>query len=75
MIAVSGLASYGVFLLSLAAIYGLLTLALNIQWGMTGLFNIGIAGFYAIGAYTAAIATTPPSTEHLGGLACRSSSV
>ena len=46
---------------------GCSTLALNIQWGMTGLFNIGIAGFYAIGAYTAAIATTPPSTEHLAG--------
>jgi branched-chain amino acid transport system permease protein len=67
MIDLSGFATYGVFLLSLAAIYGLLTLALNIQWGMTGLFNIGIAGFYAIGAYTTAIVTTPPSTEHLGG--------
>jgi len=64
----AGLASYGVFLLTLAGIYAVLTLALNVQWGMTGLFNIGIAGFYAIGAYTAAIATTPSSTEHLGGL-------
>jgi len=63
----SGLASYGVFLLTLAAIYGVLSLALNVQWGMTGLFNIGIAGFYAIGAYTSAIVTTPPSSEHLGG--------
>ncbi len=64
----SGLASYGVFLLTLAAIYGVVSLALNVQWGMTGLFNIGIAGFYAIGAYCAAIVTTPPSPSHLGGL-------
>jgi len=63
----SGLASYGVFLLTMAAIYAVVSLALNVQWGMTGLFNIGIAGFYAVGAYTSAIVTSPPSTEHLGG--------
>lgn len=67
MIDLSGLASYGVFLLSFAAIYALLSLALNVQWGMTGLVNYGIGGFYAIGAYTSAIVTTPPSAEHLGG--------
>ncbi|HLN23532.1 MAG TPA: branched-chain amino acid ABC transporter permease [Patescibacteria group bacterium] len=67
MIEASGLADYGVFLLTLAAIYAVFTLALNVQWGMTGLFNIGIAGFYAIGAYTTAIVTTPPDAGHLGG--------
>jgi branched-chain amino acid transport system permease protein len=67
MIEASGLADYGVFLLTLAAIYAVFTLALNVQWGMTGLFNIGIAGFYAIGAYTTAIITTPPDASHLGG--------
>lgn len=67
-IELSGYASYGVFLLTLAGIYAVVTLGLNIQWGMTGLFNIGIAGFYAVGAYTAAIVTSPSSPEHLGGL-------
>jgi branched-chain amino acid transport system permease protein len=42
-------------------------LGLNMQWGMTGLFNIGIAAFFAIGAYTTGILTTPPSPNHLGG--------
>ena len=28
------------------------------HWGYTGLFNIGIAGFFAIGAYTTALLTT-----------------
>ncbi|MBV0922927.1 branched-chain amino acid ABC transporter permease [Halomicroarcula limicola] len=39
--------------------YALLTLALNLQWGYTGLFNIGVAGFMAVGAYTTAILTAP----------------
>ena len=36
-------------------------LGLNVQWGQTGLFNVGVAGFVAIGAYASAILTTPPS--------------
>ncbi|WP_255191215.1 branched-chain amino acid ABC transporter permease [Natronobeatus ordinarius] len=40
-----------------AAAYALLVLALNLHWGYTGLFNIGVAGFMAVGAYTMAIAT------------------
>ena len=51
----------------MAGIYAVLSLGLNIQWGYTGLFNIGIAGFFAVGAYTSAILTTPPSPFHLGG--------
>lgn len=55
------------------AILAILSLALNLHWGHTGLFNAGIAGFYAIGAYTAAILLTPdsPATQiypgHIGG--------
>jgi branched-chain amino acid transport system permease protein len=37
-------------------------MGLNIQWGYTGLFNIGIAGFFCIGAYTSAMITTPAPT-------------
>jgi len=48
-------------------IYAIMTLGLNVQWGFTGLFNAGIAGFYAIGAYVSAILTTAPSARHLGG--------
>jgi branched-chain amino acid transport system permease protein len=36
-------------------IYALLGLSLNIMLGEVGLFNLGQAGFYAIGAYTTAI--------------------
>ncbi len=58
---------YGVSLLSFGGIYAILALGLNIQWGFSGLFNIGIAGFFAIGAYTSAILTTAPSERHIGG--------
>jgi branched-chain amino acid transport system permease protein len=43
----------------LVAAYAILVLALNLQWGYTGLFNIGVAGFMAVGAYTTAILTAP----------------
>lgn len=58
---------YGVFFLTLVGIYALLTLGLNVQWGFTGLFNIGIAAFFSVGAYTSVILTTPASPRHLGG--------
>src|SRR5215468_15914 len=63
----SGLLNVLVFTGIFASIYALLSLGLNLQWGYTGLFNVGIAGFYAIGAYTSALLTTPLSQSHLGG--------
>ncbi len=55
-----GILNYLVFFSITAGIYAVLTLGLNIQWGYTGLFNIGIAGFYAVGAYTSALISGPP---------------
>ena len=55
----SGLSSYLVSLAIMGGIYAVFALGLNVQWGYTGLFNIGIAGFFAIGAYTSALITTP----------------
>jgi len=55
-----GIINYIVFFAITAGTYGILSLGLNIQWGYTGLFNIGIAGFYAVGAYTAALVSGPP---------------
>lgn len=63
----SGLLAVLVFTGIFASIYALLSLGLNLQWGYTGLFNVGVAAFYAVGAYTSALLTTPPSPDHLGG--------
>ena len=38
-------------------IYGLLALSLNLIWGSAGLVNLGLAGFFAVGAYASALAT------------------
>ena len=62
-----GLFLYFISLLTMAGIYAVMSIGLNIQWGFTGLFNLGIAGFFAIGAYTSAILTSPSSQQHLGG--------
>lgn len=62
-----GIGTYLVSFLSFAGVYALLTLGLNLQWGYAGLFNLGVAGFFALGAYTAAILTNPPSPYQLGG--------
>ncbi|WP_284013866.1 branched-chain amino acid ABC transporter permease [Halobaculum litoreum] len=41
------------------AVYAMMVLALNLHWGYAGIFNIGIAGFMAVGVYVMAILSTP----------------
>ena len=67
MIELTGYSGILVYFVTFAGIFGLLTLGLNLQWGSTGLFNIGIAGFFAVGAYASAILTTDSSETYLGG--------
>ena len=59
---IGGVIAYLVALAITAGIYAVFCLGLNIQWGYTGLFNIGIAGFFCIGAYTSAMITLPAPT-------------
>ena len=67
------LVGYGAFFLTTALIFSLITLGLNLQWGLTGLFNVGLAGFVAIGAYTSALLTTPDDGRPLRRFrSCRS---
>src|SRR4051794_14151579 len=40
-----------------AGIYALLALGVNLTWGMAGMINLGLAGFFAVGAYTTAMLT------------------
>ena len=59
--------TYATFFLVFVAIFATIALGLNLQWGFTGLFNVGVAGFVAIGAYTSAILTAPDYPNQLGG--------
>ncbi len=49
--------NYVIFILTLAGIYAILAQSLSLSWGMGGIVNLGLAGFFAIGAYTSAMAT------------------
>ena len=62
------LVSFLTFFLIFASLYSVTCLGLNMQWGFTGLFNVGVVGFFAVGAYASAILTGPnyPDT-FLGG--------
>jgi branched-chain amino acid transport system permease protein len=61
------LVSYGAFFLTMALTFAIICLGLNVQWGQTGLFNVGVAGFVAVGAYVSALLTTPDAPGRLGG--------
>ncbi|MFB6102571.1 MAG: branched-chain amino acid ABC transporter permease [Haloplanus sp.] len=40
-------------------VFATLSLALNLHWGYTGLFNIGVVGFMAVGIYVMAFVSKP----------------
>ena len=41
-----------------AGIYALMALGVNVMWGFAGMVNLGLVGFFAVGAYASALATT-----------------
>ncbi|MGQ7848161.1 branched-chain amino acid ABC transporter permease [Granulosicoccus sp. 3-233] len=49
------MSAYLVSMATYAGFFMILALALNLQWGLTGMVNFGIAGFYALGAYTSGL--------------------
>jgi branched-chain amino acid transport system permease protein len=59
--------NYLTFFLVFAGIFAVMALGLNLQWGFTGLFNVGVAGFVAVGAYASALITGPPDPGRFGG--------
>jgi len=63
------MASYILFIATIGGIYALLALALNLIWGGTGMVNLGLAGFFAVGAYASALLTTTVHAPILAGWA------
>jgi len=53
-------------------VFATLALALNLHWGYTGLFNIGVVGFMAVGIYVMAFVSKPlygtTGAAQVGGL-------
>lgn len=61
---------FGIYMLSfltIALIFGIATMGLNLQWGFTGLFNAGVVGFFAVGAYAHATLVGPDRANIVGG--------
>jgi branched-chain amino acid transport system permease protein len=52
-----------------AGLYALMALGVNLTWGMTGMVNLGLAGFFAVGAYTTALLTKSGAAIPVGLLA------
>ncbi len=50
-------------------VFALLALALNLHWGYTGLFNIGVVGFMGVGIYTTAVMSKSVQPSGGGALA------
>ena len=49
--------NYLIAMATFASIYAILALGLNVMWGMAGMVNLGIVGFYGFGAYISALLT------------------
>jgi branched-chain amino acid transport system permease protein len=60
MVAVTGVAVALLSIGTIALIYAMLTMGLNVHYGYTGLLNFGHVAFFAAGAYTSALLTMPP---------------
>ncbi len=64
-----GIANFLISFAIMASIYAIFSMGLNVHWGYTGLINFGIAGFFAVGAYTSALVTTLKPTGVLASYA------
>ncbi len=65
-----GVLNWGLGFITDLAIFAILALALNFQWGYTGLFNVGVVAFFMLGAYISALLTISPPGEfekYIGG--------
>jgi branched-chain amino acid transport system permease protein len=52
-----------------AGIYALTSLGMNVVWGMAGMINLGLVGFFAVGAYASALLTLKLGAPIPAGLA------
>jgi branched-chain amino acid transport system permease protein len=51
------LENYLIAMATFACLYGTMALGLNVIWGMAGMINLGLVGFFAFGAYTSTLTT------------------
>ena len=59
----TGSVNWTVGFLTTVGIFAIVALALNLQWGYTGVFNFGVVAFFMVGAYTSSLLTLEPASE------------
>lgn len=52
-----------------AGIYAIMALGMNVIWGMAGMINLGLVGFFAVGAYTSGLLTLKAGWPIFAGVA------
>jgi len=52
-----------------AGIYALMALGVNVIWGLAGMVNLGLVGFFAVGAYASALLTLKLGLPIAAGMA------
>ena len=63
LVTLVGATNWSVGFLTTVAVFAIVALALNLQWGYTGIFNFGVVAFFMVGAYTSAMLTLPPASN------------
>jgi len=61
LVTLAGMTNWSVGFLTTVAIFAVVVLAMNVQWGYTGILNFGVVAFFMVGAYTSALLTLPPA--------------
>jgi branched-chain amino acid transport system permease protein len=61
--------NYLIAMATFACFYALMALGLNLVWGMAGMINLGLVGFFAFGAYVSALATKRAGVPMVIGVA------
>ncbi|MBV2360964.1 branched-chain amino acid ABC transporter permease [Thalassococcus sp. CAU 1522] len=50
-------------ILNMGLVSAVMALGVNLQWGIAGLFNVGVMGFVALGGLAVVLISVPPVTE------------
>src|SRR4029450_1886961 len=61
--------NYLIAMATFACFYALMALGLNLVWGMTGMINLRLVGFFPFGAYVSALATKRGGAPMVLGIA------
>lgn len=61
LVTATGMMNWSVGFIATVAIFAVVVLAMNIQWGYSGILNFGVVAFFMAGAYTSALLTLAPA--------------